>query len=444
MQIKLKRILLTGLFGCTLTMLASPALAQINEHFQLLDENGDRLLTGNELALLSPLAVQHSGRVDLNAFTSAVRTREIAHRAQWLMILADRDGNKDGRLSGNEFSGFESADLDKNSRIDEKEYLQGVREFYGSLSTLSLKAIAEKGSERFQMMDLNADGRLSGTEATFMAASDLSGDQRITKQEYITAGILDVIAAGSDTNDNVPDMQTTPLGSLVQAINQQDSQALLALCRPEFQKLINTNVLTYLLNQIKEGNGKLSVPSNVTVTEGSQPGSQVLAAEIPVERGTLNMSAVVYEGKLLGVAMNGSSVDNAIPKLLTELMSDLDGKMTTFAKDCSPDCMRMIRRIQAGEDDVAISMFHPEIAKQVARETFVSLFEELRAQVGKYQKIELEAAGVDMDAAGTSGFITLTHRVEGTVGVALVQHKLQIVGFKPHMVVIAVEPASDR
>ena len=77
------------------------------------------------------------------------------------------------------------------------------------------------------------------------------------------------------------------------------------------------------------------------------------------------------------------------------MIADVDGLMTTFAKDSSPDCMRMIRRIQAGEDDVAISMFHPEIPQQVKRETFDHLFTELRAMVGRYQKIELEAAGLN-------------------------------------------------
>lgn len=65
-------------------------------------------------------------------------------------------------------------------------------------------------------------------------------------------------------------------------------------------------------------------------------------------------------------------------------------------------------------------------------------------KVGKYQKIELEAAGVDMNAAGTSGFITITHLVAGTAGSALVQQKLQIVGFKPHIVSIAIDPVADR
>ncbi len=128
MQLKLKNSLLPCILVGSLFILAGSASAQINEHFQLLDENGDGQLTKNELALLSPLDGQHSGRVTLQAFTAAVQARDIAHRAQWLIILDQRDGNKDDRLSGNEFKGLEFADLDKNGRIDEKEFLRGVRE----------------------------------------------------------------------------------------------------------------------------------------------------------------------------------------------------------------------------------------------------------------------------------------------------------------------------
>jgi len=180
------------------------------------------------------------------------------------------------------------------------------------------------------------------------------------------------------------------------------------------------------------------------VSEGSQPGTKVLVAKVQAERGTIALSAVVFDDEILGIAMNGPSVDNAIPKLLAELMADVDGKLTPFAKDCSPECMRMIRRIQAAEDDVAIGMFHPEIPKQVSSETFVAMFEKLRAKVGKYQKIELEEAGVDMNVAGTSGFITITHLVAGTAGSAFVHQKLQIVGFKPYIVSIAIDPVADR
>ncbi len=449
----------------TTIALTAPASAQITEHFQLLDENGDQVLTGNELRLVPLLKEQHAGRVDLSAFTASIRSREVAHHAQWLIILEQRDGNKDGRLSGNEFSGFEFADLDKNGRIDQREYNQGVREFYTSLIPLGPQGVAAKAIERFKSMDINADGRLSGTEAAFMDASDMTGDKRIALQEYITAAVLDMIAAGEDSPDNQPapppapvtpvmppapvvdvdgnDSQNDALSELVATINAQDSKAFLALCRPEFQKLVNPLVLDYLLKQIKTGNGKLSMPQSIQVTDDSQPGAKTLAAEIPTQRGTLEISTVVLEGKILGIAMNGSAVDGAIQKLMLEMMSDVDGKLTEFAKDCSPHCMRMIRRIQAGEDDVAIEMFHPEIQQRVGKETFVALFEELRKKVGQYQQIELEAAGVDMNADGTGGFISVTHRVQGTQGIAMVKHKLQIVGFKPYMVIISLEPTES-
>ena len=455
MKNKLRKTLISSLACCALALLSSTASAQVEAHFQLFDENGDGVLSGNELALLNPLDVQYSGRVNLNAFTIAVQSRKIAHQAQWLTLLGDRDGNKDGRLSGNEFSGFEFADTDSNGRVEEKEFLEGARAFYRSMATLSPKAISDKATERFQMMDLNEDGRLSGNEAVFMVASDLSGDKRITKQEYTTAAILDVIASEEGSADAVPAPPVAPPGaprmatqsdafrSIVQAINNQDSEGLIALCRPEFQKMLNVEVLKYLFAQIKKGNGNVSAPADVRVTDGSEAGTKLLAAKLQSERGVIAVSALMLDDKMLGMAIKGESADKFVAQLFSDMIADVDGLMTTFAKDSSPDCMRMIRRIQAGEDDVAISMFHPEIPQQVKRETFDSLFTQFREMVGKYQKIELEAAGAELNAEKTSGFLNVTHRVEGTAGVALVQHKLQIVGLKPYIVSISVEPAKD-
>jgi len=81
-----------------------------------------------------------------------------------------------------------------------------------------------------------------------------------------------------------------------------------------------------------------------------------MLAEVQAERGTIELSVVVLDDKILGMSMKGPSVDKAIPKMLAEMIADVDGKLTPFGKDYSPDCMRMIRWIQAEEDDVAIGI----------------------------------------------------------------------------------------
>ncbi len=68
-----------------------------------------------------------------------------------------------------------------------------------------------------------------------------------------------------------------------------------------------------------------------------------------------------------------------------------------------------------------------------------TVFEKLLEKVGTYQKIELEETEVDMQPTGSGGFITITHRVTGAEDAALVQQRLQFVGFKPHIVSIAKE-----
>lgn len=296
------------------------------------------------------------------------------------------------------------------------------------------------------MMDINQDGRLSGTEATFLDSNDLSGDKRITVEEYVASTLLDVIASEMAPGDAAPQSHdaNTSFHAIVSAINRADGQAVIGLCRPEFQSLINLQVINSILEQIRAGNGKLSISSQVQESAGPQPGTKVFTAQVQAERGTIELTVIDLEGKILGVAMNGSAVDHAIPKFLEEMLNDFEGKLTPFAQDCSPACMRMIRRIQAEEDDVAIEMFHPEIAKQIPRETFIEVFNQLRGKVGKYKKIELETAGVEIEADKTTGFVTLSHRVEGTAGIAMVQHKLQIVGFKPHIVSIAIQADSEH
>ena len=62
----------------------------------------------------------------------------------------------------------------------------------------------------------------------------------------------------------------------------------------------------------------MSAPADVEVTDGSQAGTKVFAAKLQTERGMLTMSTVMFEGKILGLAIEGPSIDNYIPQLFID------------------------------------------------------------------------------------------------------------------------------
>ena len=89
------------------------------------------------------------------------------------------DVNEDGRLSGTEVSDqVRPFDADRDGRVTREEYLAATA-----------KPSKEALEKQFQERDINQDGVLSGTERRGIEKADVDSDGEVTKQEFLAAAV---------------------------------------------------------------------------------------------------------------------------------------------------------------------------------------------------------------------------------------------------------------
>ena len=176
--------------------------------FDLQDSNQDGVLSGKEVADLELLDQDRDGEVSRKEFMSAAKNQIQRATSLVARTLKDKDSNQDGRLSGTEMSGLEYCDANQDSRITEAELRAGLVSSDATLAGKSFTQIRMIAVERFGFLDINGDGRLTGTEAHGSLHFDQNADARILNEEFV----IGVILSGA-VDDGVPEKTPKPPGS---------------------------------------------------------------------------------------------------------------------------------------------------------------------------------------------------------------------------------------
>jgi hypothetical protein len=176
--------------------------------FDLQDSNQDGVLSGREVADLELLDQDRDGEVSRKEFMSAAKNQIQRATSLVARTLKDKDSNQDGRLSGTEMSGLEYCDANQDRRITEAELRAGLVSSDATLAGKSLTQIRVIAVERFGLLDINADGRLTGTEAHGSLHFDQNADGRIVNEEFVIGVIL-----SCTVENGVPEKTPTPPGS---------------------------------------------------------------------------------------------------------------------------------------------------------------------------------------------------------------------------------------
>ena len=423
--------------------------ATAGDVFGVLDKNSDGVLSGSEAKMFlsfdtEPVG-QPDGEVTKKEFFAGVRLHEKKRIDQDVEIFLARNGNKDDRLSGTEISGYEFADLDGNGRITLDELSDGMTMQRAKLGALSIDELIAEGNRRFRLLDTNEDNRLSGSEAVGLLIFDVNGDQRISKDEFMSSVFLDAASVGEAPLSPAPQTTGEPMRAVVDAVNRRDWEVMLGMFRPELKELVDAAVIDYLLHHITESHGILSAPAMdaIAIKDSGKEGQKRHSAKPVCEKGTLAIELTIFEGAILGIVFDSPQIDQMNEKMFADLFADKDNALKKFADFYKNNCSEMIRLIRNEEDSKAFGMFHPEIQKQIGLEQFVKVFKGLREVCGGsgLVKIELEEAGVEFDEKGKGKFFTISHRVAGPNGVMLFKHKMQFVGLKAHFVAASIEAA---
>ncbi len=421
--------------------------ATASDVFAMFDWNSDGVLSGNEAELFvafdtSPVN-QPDGEISKSEFLAGLKLYEEKRADHVAKIFAARNGNKDDRLSGTELSGYEFADMDGNGRISSDELLDGFSRQRARLATLSHDEVVSEGMRRFNALDINEDGRLSGSEASGLQTLDLNQDRKILLSEFMASIFLDA-AFDPDAPESPTD---APAGrvmrSVVDAVNRRDADAIVGMFHPELEELVDEVIVDYLLYHIIESHGALSAPANdsVEIKDSAQPGQVLHSAKLICEKGNLSIHLTLLEDVLVGFDFDSPQIVELNDTMFADLLADKNGVLTKFANFYHLSCESMIEKILSGEDAEAFGMFHPEIQNKLGMEPFTELFKGLRNGCGTDSvKVELEEAGVEFDENGKGRFFTISHRVTGPKGSLLFSNKLQFVGLKAYFVAAGTEP----
>ncbi|AMV33724.1 EF hand [Pirellula sp. SH-Sr6A] len=419
--------------------------------FKMFDWNEDGVLSGNEAKPFLTLDFEPSdepdGEITRKEFDAGLLRHRKTRSEQIKAIFDARDTNEDDRLSGTEINGYQFADEDGNGRITLEELDRAVRIDAAKLKELAYNGIVEFGVSRFNWIDTNEDGKLTGSEARGLSQWDTDHDQKILLGEFMANVFLDA-AVGEDLPPPPIDVKSGDLMlSVVEAINGRDGRALQEMFRPELNQIVDSVIIQYLTQHVFESHGKISPPSNdqVEIKDAGREGQYLHVAQLRCDKGKVSIVLTVFDNALLGIDLKSPQIEKLHEKMFADLLADRNELLSRFAKFYSKSCEVMIRHIIAKEDTAAFEMFHPDIQKQVGDKPFLEIFRTIRNQCGTQSvQVELESAGVDFDENNKGKFFTISHRLSGPKGKVLVTHNMQFVGLKAFFVAMSIEPVKDE
>lgn len=401
--------------------------------FNQLDTNEDGVLSGKEAKSVLQFDADGDGEVTKAEYLAGMK----AERKRLLSmddkkLFAERDGNQDEVLSGTEVRGFEKYDADGDGEVTWKEFQTGRAAERGVSDPAEM---ARRAHEEFRRLDANEDGRLSGKEMIGYEKLDRDGDGRITEKEFIT-GFAEIAPS------------TDPVTAFLEMIQTADSTAFLTTVDPEFAKVLDRPVVTFIMQRLKEKLGSLEPAARNALkpTQKMTTTQQIMTfyqGQLPFEKGKADGTLVVDKGRIVGLQIESPALTDVNEALHLALLNDFDFSRST-ADFYTPRCTEFLRLILESEDDKAFSKYHPEAQKLIGREKVQNVFEVFRAGCGKFKGVELEALDVQFDEKGKGESIKLTLLVRGTKHNYFGKTTLQFIGMSAHITGLEVEPTDVK
>ncbi len=434
-------------FGMTLFVqavcgLSSASAATDDETFAALDTNTDGVLSGTEAASLLVFDADKDGEVTKAEFLAGVK----AQRQRILamddgQVFKELDSNADDTLSGKEVSGFVQYDADKDGEVTRAEFDAGRAADRKQLAGPSPEEQARQAQEKFQQLDTNADGRLSGKEMAGYEKLDTNGDRRVSEKEFL-AGF--VAAPGAEPGASAP-----PPVVFLEMIRTGDPTAFLKMSDPEFAQDIDHPVLKFILKDLTSSLGAFDPAAQdapkqeeQTVVKG-QPPYTFYSGPLKFKAGVADGSLVVAQNRIMGFQIKSPVLDTVTDRLYQALMDDqVLGKST--AEFYTPRCEEFVRLVLKGGDEKAFATFHPDVQKQVGREAFQKVFETFRTNCGSFKGFDLESMRVEFDANLKGEDYQLTHFVRGSKENYMTTTTFQFIGLKAVFTGFAVRPATEE
>jgi len=437
-------------FLLSAAVVAMPAsFAAAGDPFELQDSNKDGVLSGREATDLKSLDQDGDREISLAEFTEAAKEQQTQATRLAKQMFADRDANKDGRLSGTELSGYEDFDKDGDRRLTEIEFKTGFASADSEIRNMPVAEIRKTAADRFSKIDINEDGRLTGTEAGGSGHFDRNADNRIVKEEFIIGLILSTASPDSMSPDDPmpspPATEELVHQTLANFINAFDDVANAKLITGELHTSIvhqvDLPIFEYALKHAKASHGKLKLPPKSQIRLSTLENGDVEAeTELNCEKGAMKLVVRLSQGKIVGFLMDSPELQ----ALETALYQDLLGEelQERFANHYAIIAQGPLKSIMKGEDGVAAAWIHPSVVEEVGRDKFFGLFQQIRDRLTEVKSNELESFKTEVSTDNIRTF-TVTQIVTGTSSVQRYATTFQCVGMDAVVTGLSIEAASD-
>lgn len=407
---RLSRNMVAGILASTFF---SPTLG-LADSFDERDSNQDGVLSGQELAEFKLLDRDQDGEVTRQEFADAA-TEQRERGAELVgKIFTMRDGNQDGRLSGNERAGLEHCDANNDRKITEEELRSGLTEVDATLVDKSIDDLQNAAEERFAKLDITEDGRLTGNEVQSCLHYDQTGDGRVTKVEYFVG-----LALSLEAGESLPDGRPMPEGGnekiiaeFVKLMNSpEQAEVLRKRMHENLRKVIDPVLLQYALQHAINSHGNLAIPDLESIEQTKlKTGEVQIVADLLCGTGDLKLTISVLKGKITGFMMESPQILQLDAALFQDLQED--EWQNRFAKAYGTQVEAAIKLIMDEKDAKAIQMIHPSVVEQIGEQPFLDLFAKLRTSIGEFESAELESFTTERSETGVYSF-TVTYRVTG-------------------------------
>lgn len=429
---------------------AMPAsFAAADDPFELQDSNKDGVLSGREATDLKSLDQDGDREISLAEFTQAAKEQQTQATRLAKQMFADRDANKDQRLSGTEMSGYEDFDKDGDRRLTEIEFKTGFASADSEIRNMPIAEIRKTAADRFSKIDINEDGRLTGTEAAGSGHFDRNADSRIVKEEFIIGLILSTASPDSvSPDDPMPSPPATEelvhqtLANFIKAFDDvANAKLITGELHTSIVHQVDLPIFEYALKHAKSSHGKLKLPPKSQIRLSTLENGDVEAeTELICEEGAMKLVVRLSQGKIVGFLMDSPELQ----AMETALYQDLQGGelQKRFANFYAIIAEGPLESIMKGEDGVAAAWIHPSVVEEVGRDKFYGLFQQIRDRLTEVKSTELETFKTEVGEDKIRMF-TVTQIVTGTSSVQRYATTFQCVGMDAVVTGLSIEAASD-
>ena len=417
--------------------------------FQQQDSNKDGVLSGREATDLKSLDQDSDREISLAEFTAAAKEQQSQANRLAQQLFGDRDANKDQRLSGTEMSGYEEFDKNGDRRLTEIEFKTGFASADSEIRSMPIAEIRKTAADRFSKIDINEDGRLTGTEAAGSGHFDRNADSRVVKEEFIIGLILSTASPDSvSPDDPMPASPMTKegihkaLADYVKALDDvTNSQLITGALHTSIVHQVDQPIFEYALKYAKSSHGKMKLPLKSQIHISTLENGDVEAqTELKCEKGSLKLVIRLSEGKIVGFSMDSPELQEVETSLYQDLQEDeLQQRFANFYAIIAEGPLESIMK---GEDDVAAAWIHPSVVEEVGRDKFNGLFQQIRDRLTEVKSTELETFTTEVSTDNIRTF-TVTQLVTGTSSVQRYATTFQCVGMDAVVTGLSIEAASD-